>query len=170
MTQTSTLPLGTQQQRRGEAVSRLALKLEPIIAKKAKAAQVEGGKKKAPQKSGEAKEERKTRTARARAVGTNRRYLDAAEIVLRAERRLGDMLAETIERGRPEKGNTMLPLSELGISKMQSHRWQLAAKARDYYDRQAKERMNAGKKIDPSANLRQGSKGRAHDAAGKAIY
>jgi hypothetical protein len=31
------------------------------------------------------------------------------------------------KRGRPRKGNTTLPFSELGITKMQSHRWQRLA-------------------------------------------
>lgn len=50
-----------------------------------------------------------------------------AEIKLRAERRAGEMLAETITLGRPEKGNTVLPLSEVGISKIESSRWQRIA-------------------------------------------
>ena len=41
-----------------------------------------------------------------------------------------------------------------------------AARARDYYDRQAKERMLAGKKIDPVVSLPQG---KARDAAGQAM-
>ena len=52
---------------------------------------------------------------------------EATEIVLRAERRLGEMLKETVDRGRPKKGNTLLPLSDHGITKMQSSRWQAAA-------------------------------------------
>ncbi len=61
---------------------------------------------------------------------------DIAEIKLRAERRLGEMLGEMdkAKGGRPEiTGNTMLPVNEgstladIGISKMQSSRWQRAA-------------------------------------------
>ena len=44
----------------------------------------------------------------------------------RWQRKAGEMLAEMENRGRPEKGNTMLPLlSDLGITKMQSSRWGL---------------------------------------------
>ena len=43
-----------------------------------------------------------------------------------------------------------------------------AARARAYYDEQARERMNAGAKADPVANLPQGT-ARARDAAGKAF-
>lgn len=48
----------------------------------------------------------------------------AGELRLRAQRQLGVMLEETIERGRPVKGDTMSPLSDLGIQKKQSSRWQ----------------------------------------------
>lgn len=54
---------------------------------------------------------------------------DAAEIALRAERRLGELCAE-LPVGRPGKGNAVLPfpsLDELGISRMQSSRWQQIA-------------------------------------------
>lgn len=58
----------------------------------------------------------------------------AAEIKLRAERRAGEMLKETEKNpGNLLRGNTMQPreetptLEELGISKIQSHRWQLEA-------------------------------------------
>jgi 16S rRNA G966 N2-methylase RsmD len=52
-----------------------------------------------------------------------------AEIKIRAERRAGQMLKdmENVKPGRPKKGNTMLPLSEIGITKIQSSRWQLEA-------------------------------------------
>ena len=62
----------------------------------------------------------------------------AAEIKLRAERRAGKILKETEknEGGRPaenplhdERGYIVQPqtLKELGISEIQSHRWQLEA-------------------------------------------
>lgn len=61
---------------------------------------------------------------------------EATEIKLRAERRAGEMLAEMDLHGggRPtETGNAVLPvsapkLSDLGITKMQSTRWQQQAK------------------------------------------
>ena len=65
---------------------------------------------------------------------------DVAEIVLLAERRLGDMLAEMELSGRgggdTRPSNTMLPgqsLADLGITKMQSSRWQAEARVPDDY-------------------------------------
>lgn len=60
----------------------------------------------------------------------------AAEIKLRAERRAGEMLAEDekIRPGRPQKkGNTMLPFSleSVGVSKIQSSRWQKEASVQE---------------------------------------
>jgi len=58
---------------------------------------------------------------------------DAAELAIRAERRLGELLAAEgdrrgalAEKGRKSQGGTSLPLPE-GISRSQSHRWQLVA-------------------------------------------
>jgi len=55
----------------------------------------------------------------------------AAEIKILAERKAGEMLA-AMEKAKPpgkKIGNTMLPnsLADLGITKMQSHRWQKIA-------------------------------------------
>src|SRR5262249_8349173 len=53
---------------------------------------------------------------------------DAAELRLRAERRLGELLAETVNHaGSRGVGNTVLPTLPDGISKMQSCRYQQAA-------------------------------------------
>ncbi len=55
---------------------------------------------------------------------------DAAEIALRAERRLGELCAKVTPKsrgGRPKKtGSSVLPVSlaDLGVSKIQSSRWQ----------------------------------------------
>ena len=64
---------------------------------------------------------------------------DAAEIKLRAERRLGEMLRETPkhEGGRPpETSATMSPVSpklaDLGITRKQSSRWQKEAQLPEY--------------------------------------
>ena len=53
----------------------------------------------------------------------------ASEFKLNAERKAGGMLKAMENRGRPRKGNTMLPFSldDLGISRMQSSRWQAVA-------------------------------------------
>lgn len=45
----------------------------------------------------------------------------------------------------------------------------VAARAREYYDREAKKRMLAGKKADPPENLPEGKASDARDAAGKAV-
>lgn len=49
-----------------------------------------------------------------------------------------------------------------------SQRAMVAGRAKDFYAEQAKGRMLAGKKADPSENLREGS-GRASDQAGAAV-
>jgi site-specific DNA-methyltransferase (adenine-specific) len=51
----------------------------------------------------------------------------AALYKLRAARKLGEMIPEQFPRGRPEKRSHRDTFSDLGISKMQSHRWQQIA-------------------------------------------
>lgn len=50
----------------------------------------------------------------------------AAEIKLRAERRAGETLAKTLKRGGDPKSHEVT-LLDLGVSKMQSSRWQAIA-------------------------------------------
>jgi len=51
-----------------------------------------------------------------------------AEIRLRAERRIGALLAETVKPGNPQLSREVtIGLSELGITRNQSSKWQLAA-------------------------------------------
>lgn len=53
-----------------------------------------------------------------------------AEIRLRAERRAGEILSETVrkpEQGRPDKASHDVRLSDLDVSPMQSSRWQKLA-------------------------------------------
>ena len=50
-----------------------------------------------------------------------------AEIKIRAERRAGELIPEQITIGRPEKGSHDVTLKDMGIEKMQSHRWQAIA-------------------------------------------
>jgi len=50
----------------------------------------------------------------------------AAEVKLRAERKAGELLAETITKGGDPKSHDVT-LNILGIEKMQSHRWQRVA-------------------------------------------
>jgi len=57
--------------------------------------------------------------------------VDAAEITLRAERRLGEMLAEMAMHGGDRKSESRshdVTLNDHGITKMQSSRWQAEAK------------------------------------------
>lgn len=56
----------------------------------------------------------------------------AADIRLQCERKAGELLAEMEKKPNQHAGNNALPaLSDLGISKMQSSRWQLAASLPD---------------------------------------
>lgn len=57
---------------------------------------------------------------------------DASELKLRAERRLGELLAATVKAGNPElsQAGTITKLPE-GISRSQSHRWQTVAAVPD---------------------------------------
>jgi N6-adenosine-specific RNA methylase IME4 len=89
---------------------------------------------------------------------------DAAEIVLDAERQLGVMLAETEKnRGVRLGGNMMLPpgeqptLADLGISKMQSSRWQSEAGVpEEAYREFIEETRQAGKQLTSGALVKLG--------------
>jgi site-specific DNA-methyltransferase (adenine-specific) len=72
-----------------------------------------------------------------------------AEIRLRAERRIGELLAKTVRPGNPQLSSTVtIGLSELGITRNQSAKWQLAATlpAADFerYVSKAREPTTAG--------------------------
>lgn len=69
----------------------------------------------------------------------------AADIRLQCERKAGELLADMeLKAGRPpENGNKPLPLADLGISKMQSSRWQLAASLPEDDYQQIVERCNS---------------------------
>jgi hypothetical protein len=74
---------------------------------------------------------------------------EAAEIKIRAERRIGELLRESVKRGRPRKGSGTEPfLDALKISKTQSHRYQqiatLPAETFDDYATNAREPSTAG--------------------------
>lgn len=51
----------------------------------------------------------------------------AAEIKLRAERKCGELLAAMVLHNGDPRSHDVTRLSDLGISKMQSHRWQMEA-------------------------------------------
>lgn len=84
----------------------------------------------------------------------------AADIKLRAERKAGELLAEMQlhEGGRPQKTCTTMvqvSLNDLGISRNQSSRWQLAAKLpEDEYMRLVTSCNDAGKELTQVAVLR----------------
>jgi hypothetical protein len=70
--------------------------------------------------------------AYAQQAGDRDLLLAAAEIRLRAERRAGQLLAEmSLSPGRPEKWSHGATISDLGITKTQSSRWQVVAKLTD---------------------------------------
>ncbi len=48
----------------------------------------------------------------------------AAEIRIRAERKTGSLLKDSTKTGRPEKRSPDTTLSDMGISKDQSSKWQ----------------------------------------------
>jgi N6-adenosine-specific RNA methylase IME4 len=52
----------------------------------------------------------------------------ACALKLEAERKAGEILAGMEMHGRPKKGSNAQPLSDIGITKTQSSRWQRAAK------------------------------------------
>jgi N6-adenosine-specific RNA methylase IME4 len=85
----------------------------------------------------------------------------AAEIKLRAERRLGDLLHETARE--PGERDQMLhdatfdkpKLSDLGIERTQSHRWQkIAGLPEDVFEQKIAETLSAGKELTTTALLR----------------
>lgn len=90
------------------------------------------------------------------------RYIDrggaAAEIKVRAERRAGEMLREMEKnKGTRLGGNTVLPpenttkLNDIGISKMQSSRFQQAASVpEEQFERHIDEKKAASKPITSS--------------------
>lgn len=65
----------------------------------------------------------------AQANGSKEMQNQCAEIKLRAERRAGEMLKDTIPHkgGRPKNTDTMSALSEAGVTEKQSSRWQQEA-------------------------------------------
>jgi hypothetical protein len=97
---------------------------------------------------------------------------DATEIRLRAERRVGELLIEMKERGEREtKGGdrksksqpvTLIPpqLSDLGVSKMQSSRWQKLAEIADddFEDVVDRARQGAASALDRAQQPRPKSK------------
>lgn len=85
----------------------------------------------------------------------------AAELKLRAERRLGELLAVTVrhEGGRPRgNGDTMQPFSTLadhGVSKEQSSRWQqIAAVPEERFDGYIEAQKAGGEEITTADMLR----------------
>lgn len=87
---------------------------------------------------------------------------NAAELKIRAERRLGELLAE-MEKNPGTRllgGHTMLPpetptLAELGIAKMQSHRWQkLSSVPEPVLDQRIEEIKTAGAELTSVEMLR----------------
>jgi N6-adenosine-specific RNA methylase IME4 len=85
---------------------------------------------------------------------------DAAEIVLRAERRLGEMLAEVIRQGGDRKTESRshdVTLNDHGITRMQSSRWQAAARVPESdFERFLSAVRGAGKQLTSGALVKLG--------------
>lgn len=83
---------------------------------------------------------------------------DAGEIVIMAERRLGEMLEELPKAvNRHSSGNGMLPLEEHGISKMQSSRWQSMSRVpEEQFRLWVDETRQAGKQLTSGAVVKLG--------------
>ena len=76
-----------------------------------------------------------------------------AEIKLRAERRAGEMLKEQVSAGNPQflHDERIVPLKELGISEIQSHRWQLEAEIpEEVFERHVAETKASGEELTSS--------------------
>lgn len=89
----------------------------------------------------------------------------AAEVKLFAERKIGVLIPEQRaagklpdpKDGRPKKGNDVLPLSDYGISKMQSSRYQaLASIPEDDFEARIEERKAEGEEVTQADMLRLG--------------
>lgn len=93
-------------------------------------------------------------------VGGFEAMCNAAEIVLRAERRLGEMLASQSLNGgdrKSESRDERVKLSDLGISAMQSHRWQAAARVpEEMFQQWFAETVEAGKQPTSGALIKLG--------------
>lgn len=84
-----------------------------------------------------------------------------AEIKLRAERRLGELLAALpkLHGARPADAGShdVTPLADLGIGKMQSHRWQAVAAVPDEaFERHVAETRERGEELTTASVLRLG--------------
>lgn len=85
----------------------------------------------------------------------------AAEIKLRAERKCGELLAEMGKKTNQNgAGNTLLPaLSDLGIGKMQSHRWQLEASIpEEHFESFIRSTHEGGKELTSAGLYKLGKK------------
>lgn len=79
----------------------------------------------------------------------------AAEIKLRAQRRMGEILAETVRRGRPRKGNGGVTFLPDGISKMQSSRCQkIASVPEAAFERHMAQRKDKEEAVSTASLLR----------------
>ncbi|MEM9194320.1 MAG: DNA N-6-adenine-methyltransferase [Myxococcota bacterium] len=89
---------------------------------------------------------------------------DAAEIALRAERRLGEMCAEITVRGQPKEMSTRTTLPELGISRDQSSRWQTLARIPETdFEAHVRTVRENGEKLTTAGAIRAVSDSSDHD-------
>lgn len=94
--------------------------------------------------------------------------IEAQEIVRRAERMIGEHLRRATKKGRPEKGNTVLPLSEIGIGKMESSRFQrIAAIPENDFEVWIQDSRMVGEELTQAAALRLAVKHQSEERAAK---
>ena len=84
----------------------------------------------------------------------------AAEIVLRASRKAGEILAETVRPGNPQLFHDgIIGLSELGIGLTQSHRWQQLARLDDaVFEDHIQQAKDEGRELTTAGALRLAAK------------
>jgi DNA modification methylase len=94
--------------------------------------------------------------------------IEAQEIVRRAERMIGEMLRSATKKGRPGNGNSVLPLSEIGIEKMESSRFQrIAAIPPKDFEGWIQDSRMAGEELTQAAALRLAVKHQSEERASK---
>ena len=125
--------------RRAKLCEEYAAELEKMKAEQDRGGRPKKGEKPTQQIGEVNRHDKETDSLRATAAGTNRQYIrdaqnNAAEIKLLAERRAGELLAGMEKQsgargvGKKVESHDAIPLlKDMGLTKTQSSRWQLAA-------------------------------------------
>lgn len=86
-------------------------------------------------------------------------YNHAAALKLRAERKAGELLAATVKRGGDQSNRELLCLSDLGVTKIESSRWQaIATVPADEFENYIAEKVESNKEIRTSDMVRLGQR------------